>query len=148
MKTILSALCLSVALTACGGGGNGDPELTCDASPPATTLEADVQPILTASCQQGCHLANDPYGVYISATESAKSVGKASVFAGQIGTLKAVDANNLANSSLWLKLLGGQSKGRTGPKGENVGSAMPQGKAMLTAAQLATFKAWICTGAK
>lgn len=144
-----TAFLLGLLFVSCSGGpGGGDPELTCDGTEPNVTLADDVQPILTAKCTSGCHLAGDSYADYTSAAESAKTVGQTSRFAGQTGTLQIVAPAALDNSSMWLKLLGGQLKGRAGPKGENVGSAMPQGNVALTSAELATVKRWICTGAR
>ena len=136
-----------VLISACGGGERTDPELTCDANLAPASLTADVQPILTAQCTSGCHLTGDSYADYTSAAQAKETVGKTSLFAGQSAALKVVDPTNLANSSMWLKLLGGQLKGRSGPKGENVGAAMPQGS-MLSTAELTTIKRWICSGAK
>ena len=75
-------------------------------------------------------------------------VNKKSLYAGTAATLKVVDSTSLANSSLWLKVLGGAAKGRTGPKSENVSGVMPNDNTTLTAAQKQILKDWICTGAK
>jgi hypothetical protein len=111
-------------------------------------MAADVQPILDAKCKS-CHAAGYSYGDYSDATKSAEALsGKKSLFAGTNATLLVVDTKALANSSLWLKLLGGATKGRTGPKGENVQGPMPSGADALPEAELKVFKDWICSGAK
>ncbi len=134
-----------VSLLSCGPM---DPELTCDASPAAAALTTNVQAIFSAKCSQSCHLANDTYGDYTDAAKTGAVVSKKSLYAGMAGTLKVVDPKSLANSSLWLKVLGGATSGRTGPKGENVYGRMPNDGAMLSAEQKKTLKDWICSGAK
>lgn len=144
----IPALVLStVVLTACGMPMPSDPDLNCSGAGSAT-LAANVQPVIDAKCKS-CHDAtNATYGDYTNAAKTAEIVGKKSLYAGMPGTLKVVEASNLANSSLWLKLLGGQAKGRSGPKAENVLGAMPNDGTVLTAAELKAFKDWICSGAK
>lgn len=144
---IPALLCSIAMLSACGMPMPSDPDLNCTGAG-TSTLAANVQPIIELRCKS-CHDAtNAMYGDYSSAAKSAEIVGKKSLYAGMPGTLKVVEAGNLANSSLWLKLLGGQAKGRSGPKAENVQAAMPSDGAVLTAAQLKAFKDWICTGAQ
>ena len=47
-----------------------------------------------------------------------------------------VDPRSLANSALWLKVLGGDDRpARAGPKGENVHGKMPNDTTTLTAAE-------------
>lgn len=145
MKKLILGLVAVVGLSC---GAPGDPDFTCDAAPGAATLATNVQPILDAKCKS-CHGANYTYGDYTDATKSAAMVGQKSLFAGMNATLKVVDGTkSLANSSLWLKLLGGTPKGRSGPKGENVQGQMPSGADALPEAELKIFKDWICTGAK
>ncbi|MFZ5440042.1 MAG: hypothetical protein ACOZQL_08535 [Myxococcota bacterium] len=146
MRTLLFGI---VAVVSVSCGAPGDPDLTCDSNAASKTLAADVQPILDAKCKS-CHGANYTYGDYSDATKSAAAtVGKKSLFAGMNATLMVVDSSKkLENSSLWLKLLGGTPKGRSGPKGENVQGEMPSGMDPLPAAELKIFKDWICTGAK
>jgi hypothetical protein len=76
------------------------------------------------------------------------NVGKKSLYAGMPGTLKIVEAKNLANSAMWLKVLGGATKGRSGPKGENVFGAMPNDGTTLDGPSQQKLKDWICAGAK
>jgi hypothetical protein len=121
----IPALVLSIGMfTACGMPMPSDPDLNCTGVGTAT-LAANVQPVIDAKCK-GCHDAtNATYGDYSNAAKTGENVGKKSLYAGMPGTLKVVEASNLANSSLWLKLLGGQARGRSGPKAENVLGAMP-----------------------
>lgn len=124
----------------------GDPDLTCAASPTATSFSkvyADVFP----ECNT-CHLMNSvdfsgSYGLYDTESNAYLQVGKKSLYAGTT-TLKVVDPNHLENSSMWLKVLG-RAKA---PGGPNVGSRMPNGGSALSAAKLQELKDWICSGAK
>ena len=141
-------LCSTALVFSCGAAP-GDPDLTCATTPGAATLATNVQPLLADSCAtSSCHAANFSYGDYSTEARSAQMVNKKSLYAGAGATLKVVDSTSLANSSLWLKVLGGAAKGRTGPKSENVSGAMPDGNTTLTAAQKQVLKDWICTGAK
>ncbi len=150
----LLVLLSTVLAFACGApstddAGTTDPDLTCASSPGAATLATNVQPLLAASCaSSSCHAANFSYGDYSTEARSALMVNKKSLYAGTAATLKVVDSTSLANSSLWLKVLGGAAKGRTGPKSENVSGVMPNDNTTLTAAQKQILKDWICTGAK
>jgi hypothetical protein len=143
---------------------NTDPELTCDASPAAATLGTNVQAVFDAKCKT-CHIAGYAYGDYTTAATTGtivnkKSlyagmgatgtiVNKKSLYAGMGATLMVVDSNkSLANSSLWLKILGGATSGRTGPKGENVYGKMPNDTTTLTPDEKKILKDWICGGAK
>ncbi len=125
-----------------------DPDLTCATTPGAATLASNVQALFAAKCAT-CHFQNYSYGDFSDAARTAASaVNKKSLYAGAIGTLQVVEPKNLANSSLWLKVLGGAQVGRTGPKGENVSSRMPNDETTLTADEKQLLKDWICTGAK
>lgn len=143
-KTLLG---LVLALAGCGAEPMTDPELTCASSPGAATLATNVQALFTAKCAT-CHYQGYSYGDFSDAARTTASVNKKSLYAGTIGTLQIVEPKNLANSSLWLKVLGGAQVGRTGPKGENVSSRMPNDETTLTAAEKQLLKDWICTGAK
>lgn len=140
-----------LALAACGGGNQmmGDPELTCDTGATAVTLSGQVQSqVFDVKCKS-CHAASYQYGDYTDATKtSAATVNKKSLYAGMAGTLQVVEPNNLANSALWLKVLGGDAANRKGPKGEGTLGKMPNDGTDLTAAQKKLLKDWICTGAK
>lgn len=145
MKWLVSAG-IAFALWGCG---SGDPELTCSTNPPSVTLEANVQAVFTDRCTSGCHEDGYSYGDYTTVASTLEgTVGKKSAFARKDGALKVVDPGNLANSTLWLKILGGSQRGRTGPKGENVYGAMPNDRTTLGATQKQLFKDWICSGAQ
>jgi hypothetical protein len=144
---LLPGAALALALAGCGAPG--DPELTCDTGGASPTLASAVQAQVFAASCAGCHDVGYMYGDYSRASATAASaVNQKSLYAGSAGTLKVVDPNNLANSSLWLKVLGGTAKGRLGPKGENVMGRMPSDGTNLTEAQLTLLKQWICSGAK
>ncbi len=148
MKKLIIGTFALAGLVSCSPPG--DPELTCDPAPAAATLATNVRPLIEAKCGNSCHLAGDSFGDYSSASTTATIVNKKSVYASTAGTLKVVDGTNksLANSSLWLKILGGATTGRQGPKGENVYGRMPNDTTMLTADEKKIFKDWICGGAQ
>lgn len=145
MKKLLFGIGVVGGLLSCGP--MGDPEVTCDASPAAATLGTNVQAVFDAKCKT-CHIENYSYGDYVTAEKTATIVGKKSLYAGMAGTLKVVEPRSLANSALWLKVIGGATAGRTGPKGENVYGKMPNDSTMLTADEKKILKDWICSGAK
>ena len=146
MKTFAFLSTSFLLVVAAGCSGPADPQLNCAGSGSAT-LAADIQPILDAKCV-ACHDAsNATYGDYSTAAKTAEIVGKRSLYAGSARQLKVVDPGDLANSSFWLKLLGGSQKGRTGPRGENVLGEMPNDGTKMTTDELEKLKAWICSGA-
>jgi len=148
MKQLFLAMTV-LALAACPQAP--DPDLECDESPTARTLATDVQPIFTAKCAlSGCHDATyaTSYGDFTTEQKSAAIVNKKSLYAGKNATLKVIDPNAPANSSMWLKVLGGRPGGRSGPKGENVLDRMPYEEDPLPDADKKILKDWICTGAK
>lgn len=145
--TVVAALG-SVAFIACGMPVPTDPDLSCAGAGSATT--ASIQPMLTMRCGlAGCH---DPssatYGDFSTEAKTQAVVNKKSLYAGMPGTLMIVEPKKLENSALWLKVLGGATKGRTGPKGENVFGAMPNDGTTLDGAQQKMIKDWICSGAQ
>lgn len=147
MKTPLALLVASTAFIACSPPGPTDPDLNCAGTGSATT--ASIQPMLTMRCGlAGCH---DPmsatYGDFSAEAKTAMVVNKKSLYAGMAGSLLIVEPKKLENSALWLKVLGGATKGRTGPKGENVFGAMPNDGTTLDATQQKQIKDWICSGA-
>lgn len=145
MKKLILGMCAVGGLLSCSPPG--DPELTCDPAPAAATLATNVQPVIDAKCKT-CHIADYSYGDYTTAAKTGAIVNKKSLYAGMAGTLQVVDGANksLANSSLWLKVLGGAMSGRTGPKGENVYGKMPNDTTTLTADEKKILKDWICGG--
>jgi hypothetical protein len=151
LRIISSIFLAAWATLGCGGGTPADPELTCDANPAAATLSTNVQAVFEAKCVM-CHGSNYAYGDYTTAAKTFESTnGKTSYLAQSVmgSTLKVVDGANksLANSSLWLKVLGGDAANRRGPKGERTLGAMPNDGSTLTAEQKKLLKDWICTGA-
>jgi uncharacterized membrane protein len=157
MKKLILGIGAAATLFSCGApeptadagsdAGSTDPDLTCAASPAAATLATNVQAVFDAKCKT-CHVANYYYGGYSTAAETATIVSKKSLYAGASATLLVVDPRSLANSALWLKVLGGASASRSGPKGENVVGKMPNDTTTLTAAEQQLLKDWICGGAK
>ncbi|MEW5738098.1 MAG: hypothetical protein AB1938_04190 [Myxococcota bacterium] len=140
----------SLVLFGCGGGMPADPDLTCDSAATAKTLTGEVQAVFTAKCVS-CHVSGYAYGDYTTADATfASTTNKPSYLAQQVmgSTLKVVDGANksLANSSLWLKVLGGDAANKKGPKGEGTLGAMPNDGTTLTADQKKLLKDWICTG--
>ncbi len=137
--------------TSCGGGtvvpdAGVDLEVVCDTNTPATLLSKVMSDVLTPACVS-CHAAGmtgEAYGVYSTAATTLAQVGKKSLFAGTDASLKAVDANNLATSTMWLKVLPRDK----GPSGKSIGTPMPQGGPALSAPQKKILKDWICSGAK
>jgi uncharacterized membrane protein len=148
MKKLILGIAGAAALSACGMPTPTDPELACDAAPASATLATNVQAVFTAKCAT-CHIKDYSYGDYTTAEKTAAAtVSKKSLYAGQAATLQIVQPSSLANSSLWLKVLGGATTGRTGPKGENVYGKMPNDNTTLTADEKKILKDWICSGAK
>ena len=144
MKKLILGMCAAVGLLSCG---TADPDLTCASSPAAATLGTNVQAVFDAKCKS-CHLENYSFGDYTTAEKTGSIVNKKSIYAGMNATLLVVDPKSLANSALWLKVLGGATAGRTGPKGENVYGKMPNDTSMLTDDEKKIIKNWICGGAK
>ncbi|GMU62360.1 MAG: hypothetical protein AMXMBFR34_41230 [Myxococcaceae bacterium] len=147
----LSALVVLAPVLLFGCGGTpADPDFTCDPGATARTLTAEVQAVLDARCKS-CHVSGYAYGDYTTAQKTFENTtGKTSYLSAAVSgsTLKVVDGANkaLANSSLWLKVLGGDASNRKGPKGEGTLGAMPNDGTVLTADQKELLKEWICTG--
>lgn len=125
-----------------------DPALMCEANLQAVAAPAVFDQVIVPDCRT-CHRSGGVALQDFSTVEklSANAVGQPSAYAGSGGALKMVDPGNLANSTFWLKLLGGSPKWR-GPGGESVGGPMPQGALLLGEAKLQVVKNWICTGAQ
>jgi hypothetical protein len=154
----------SMWLAACGGEDvtpDPDPEpdlprlcddqanLTCPSTPTAITT-TQIQALFSAECTE-CHKANCGSASCGSldlstVAKSQAAVGKASRYAGSTG-LKIVDTGSLANSTLWLKLLGGKQAGCTAPGVQTIGDSMPRAGETLSTEQLNQVKNWICSGA-
>ena len=138
---------IALVLAGCPGPGDDD-ELVCPTSAAVVTLSLGLQrEVFDADCKT-CHNAQDLSSGDFSTIEKTRewTVNRKSQFAGA-GRLKVVDPKNLANSILWLKVLGGDATGKKGPAGEKVYGAMPLGTT-LTPAKKASLKNWICSGAQ
>lgn len=161
MKRSLIVAALAALLASCGPATNtpdAGPEVdvTCETGTATVTL-TQVQTLITAKCFTACHSpaaggmpagTGLAYGDYSSVAKTFEQVGKLSLYKGTGGTLKVVEPNNLANSSLWLKVATKKALGAKGPKGEATGAKMPNDPAItLTDAEIKQFKDWICTGA-
>jgi hypothetical protein len=145
---VLLPVLVSLVTLGCGGTTPMDPELTCDTSAPAVTLTGGVQAVFDAKCKS-CHGSGYTYGDYSDADRTfAATTNKVSYLAGPAAKLKVVDGNarSRANSSLWLKVLGGDAANRKGPNGEKTLGAMPNDGTVLTAEQKKLLKDWICSG--
>lgn len=142
--------------TGTGGGGAGggtadagpDLALTCDAAPPATSFAQVYADVFMPACLGSCHKTGAPdgsesYGLYSTAAKAYESVGKVSLYAGAEKALKIVEANNLGNSALYLKVLARTKS----PSGKSLAGAMPLNAAPLNATQKQLLKDWICSGA-
>ena len=108
----------------------------------------DSADVFVPACNS-CHLMNSTdgsgsYGVYATEASAFAQVGKTSLYAGTEKMLKVVEAGNLGNSALYLKVLGRAKS----PSMKNVGGQMPLGAAALGATQKQLLKDWICSGAK
>ena len=147
-----SAAFVSISITgfsSCSGSGGADsgtmdPELICDAAPPATAFAKVYSDVFIPSCLGTCHKpgaadGSDFYGLYNTEANALMQVNKASNFT----PLKVVDPNNLANSSMWLKVLAREKS----PAGKGIGAKMPK-DGTLTTAQKTLLRDWICSGAK
>ncbi|MFZ5470087.1 MAG: hypothetical protein ACOZIN_11685 [Myxococcota bacterium] len=145
----------SAALLACGTVGGppdagADPLFVCEGTPATVTATQLVTEVITPACKTGCHEPNGTVDLDLSDAGLlvANTVNKPSPYGGANGTLKIVEPNNPANSTFWLKILGGANAGRRGPKGESVGGPMPGAGPALDDAQKQKVKDWICTGAQ
>lgn len=115
------------------------------ASPPTTTgeplsFEADIQPILTDSCVQGCHNADDQLGDLILEASAYPAI--VDVPAADGAVLDYVEPFSPADSYLWHKINGTQLTVKGGG-----GAAMPLGEEPLPVSELDRIEAWIDQGA-
>ena len=144
----------ALLLVGCGtpNPGPADAGLVCPTTPIAVTtakLQVDVITPICASCHKTAGTAVT-YGVWDTAEHSqAAMVGVASIYNTGTPALKVVDPRKLANSTTYLKLLGG-SPTFNGPHGENIGGQMPSAATppvTITAEQIDEVRNWICSGA-
>ncbi len=145
------AAILAVGAVACAvtdPSAGVDPELTCDGATKLVTMAQLHTEVIAPRCTS-CHPNNGAPGNYgTPATTHAALVGRTSAHAGAAGTMKIVDGTNLANSTLWLKVLGGDSANRRGPHGETTSQPMPPlGLPRLDRDKVQRIKDWICSGA-
>lgn len=114
-----------------------------------STLQSDL---LTPTCATSkCHVPGGAAPTdYSSMSATFANVGKPSP--GYGNGLDVVDPGDLANSTFWLKPLGGSPKYKS-LSCESVGGVMPQtandplNLPILDGGQLALIKGWICAGA-
>lgn len=116
-----------------GGGNNGGG---------TPTFSADIQPIFTSNCAlSGCHAASSPQqGQNLSAGQAYANI--VNVQSMEVPTLLRVKPGAPDESYLVHKIQGTQ--GTVG----GTGGQMPLGGTPLSAAQIATIRAWITAGAQ
>jgi hypothetical protein len=159
MKSVIVIGAVAVLLQAGGCGQNNNTgqcadntnaNFKCDGTSTVKTGQVYTD-VIGPRCVETCHKAGGnaiSYGDYSTAAAfQSTNVGQKSLYAGSKGTLKKVDPNNLQNSSVWLKVIGGSAAGVKGPQCEAVGNAMPDGKPALSDTEKAAIKNWICSGA-
>jgi hypothetical protein len=158
-RFFLAFLPLVALSVSCGQMPNPNaPDTTCDPMAAQVTLAQLHSGFILQRCGTPCHYPSPgggmpegtgfAYGDYTTpALTRTAMVGKNSLYAGAGATLKVVDPNNLANSSLWLKVSAKTTIGWKGPKGENTGASMPNDGTKLSTTELKQIKDWICTGA-
>jgi hypothetical protein len=141
--------------SAAGGGAGGGFmfDVTCDANPNAETAQTVFTNVVSANCVTACHTPGGQAIAYSDYTTAnlffTDTVGVASIYAGSNASLKMVAPNDLANSTVWLKVSCPQgSTSCKSPHGETIGSSMPYQTVSLSAANQKVIKDWICTGAK
>lgn len=119
---------------------------TGESALPFTELHPQVIAPRCAPCHNGSAIAEAPdvSSAVVGLTALRDVVSPR--YAGTAGTLKIVDPGAPHNSTLMLKVLGGDPAGFTGPAGEDVGGAMPQA-GMLSTAERDAIRNWICAGA-
>lgn len=172
MRTLTFSAVVALALVGCGGPGGNDggsgggsggssgacadttsADYKCDGAT-AVTTSALWTNVINPKCVSTCHKPGGSaisYGDYSDAgVFQSANVGVKSLYAGSKQTLKKVDPNNLQNSSVWLKVIGGSSvtPNKKGPQCEVVGNQMPDGLAALPQGELDQIRNWICTGAQ
>ena len=161
MKSLIAVGAMAVLLQAGGCGTTNPPTGQCVDTTSANFKCAGTSTVKTAQvyadvigprCVDTCHSTDGgtavSYGNYSSASVfQTTNVGVKSLYAGSKGTLKKVDPNNLQNSNLWLKVIGGNAAGVKGPECESPQGAMPDQRSPLTEAEKASIKNWICSGA-
>jgi hypothetical protein len=169
MRTLAFSAVVALALVGCGGPGGNDGgsdgggggacldtmsnDYKCDG---ATSVKTGAlwTNVINPKCVSTCHKPGGTaisYGDYSDAgVFQTANVGVKSLYAGSKQTLKKVDPNNLQNSAVWLKVIGGSSvtPNKKGPQCEVVGNQMPDGLPALSTTELDQIKNWICTGAQ
>jgi hypothetical protein len=172
MRTLAFSAVMALALVGCGGPGGNDGgsgggaggstgacvdtmsnDYKCDGATSVKTGDLWTN-VINPKCVSTCHTATgsaSSYGNYSTAAQfQTVNVGVRSLYAGAKQTLKKVDPNNLQNSSVWLKVIGGSTAipNKKGPQCEVVGNQMPDGLPALSQSELDQIKNWICTGAQ
>jgi len=150
----------SLLASGCSGGGagggdggtDGGLDVTCDAMPSAQTAQTVFTSVVQPQCVT-CHLPNGQafsYGDYSTVDKMyAAMVNHPSIYNTNDPSLEMVAPNDLAHSTVWLKIAcPQQGMACKSPHGDTIGAPMPYESASLTDADLKVVKDWICTGAK
>ena len=122
------------------------PEMQCSDAPSVTLAKLQVDVLAPTCAKAACH-DGKPGTIssidYTTVEASLASVGKDSAYG---DGLRVVDeAGRLANSTMWLKLIGGSPKYK-GPACTSVGGIMPFGATQpIPDAALGEVKGWICS---
>jgi hypothetical protein len=135
----------------------GDPDLVCEPGRPTVTT-AQLQTLAIEPGCDHCHFTGTPQnpnntgapGDYTTAAKTqAALVNVISAYDINNKGLKMVDPGHLANSTMWLKIMGGTTigGGKRGPNKEPVGGPMPNDATVFTADQKQAVRDWICSGA-
>ncbi len=129
------------------GGGSSDPNFTCDATQNAETSTTVYTKVVQAQCLS-CHGTGAPYVAYGDYSTAAKLYTEVNKTSGLAPSMKVVVPNDLANSTMWVKLqcMMGTTSCKA-PNGTACGAAMPYQLSSLSATDLKVFKDWICKGA-
>jgi hypothetical protein len=128
--------------------------MVCETGRPEVTLAKVHSDVLLGTGCIDCHKPTAPAatkgpGDYTSVqTTTTAFLQSPSAYTKGTDGVKIVDPGNLANSTLWLMVLGGAEKGYKSPKGDPIGPGMPQSRDPLEAEHKQLIKDWICGGAK
>jgi hypothetical protein len=124
------------------------PDFKCAGAEKITLAQVQAD-VFTPNCTSTCHVPKGSAPTdYSTMTATAANVGQASPYATPSVALKVVAANDLLDSVMWLKVLGG-SPTYSGPPPSCVlvGAGMPYLLPPLDAGQRDEIKGWICNGA-
>ena len=126
---------------------NGDPDLVCNQRPAAVSAQQAWTLVMRDAACTACHHEGSDTPFNFSSGEAFRT-STVSVTSKYGRELVLIRPGKLAESVLWLKVLGGADTGMTGPRGESVGGRMPPGGGWpLSTESKEMLKDWICTGA-